>query len=118
MLTSLKSGSFFGRNSECTTRMRWEDGSIRCDHWTRDVGVVALEQSAQGFGITPYAAGQFTTFDLPACAEQTISGSNQFALTYNTKSMTDTRSERRTTMKLGQTGNNDRDSVEQAVTKI
>src|SRR5882724_1359715 len=48
---------------------------------------------AQGFGITPYAAGQFTTFDLPAYAEQAIVGSNQFALAYNSRSVTDTRSE-------------------------
>ena len=48
---------------------------------------------AQGFGITPYAAGQFTTFDLPAYAEQAIVGSNVFALAYTSKSVTDTRSE-------------------------
>jgi hypothetical protein len=29
-----------------------------------------------GIGITPYAAGQFTTFDLPGYAEQSIVGSN------------------------------------------
>src|SRR6202048_2514732 len=33
-------------------------------------------------GITPYAAGQFTTFDLPAYAEQALSGANTFALNY------------------------------------
>ena len=48
---------------------------------------------AQGFGLTPYAAGQFTTFDLPAYAEQAIVGSNQFALDYNSRSVTDARSE-------------------------
>ena len=46
-----------------------------------------------GVGITPYAAGQFTTFDLPAYAEQAIAGANTFALTYASKSVTDTRSE-------------------------
>jgi uncharacterized protein with beta-barrel porin domain len=46
-----------------------------------------------GVGITPYAAGQFTTFDLPAYAEQAIVGSNQFALAFASKSVTDTRSE-------------------------
>jgi uncharacterized protein with beta-barrel porin domain len=46
-----------------------------------------------GIGITPYAAGQFTTFDLPAYAEQAIAGSNIFALAYGAKSVTDTRSE-------------------------
>jgi uncharacterized protein with beta-barrel porin domain len=44
-------------------------------------------------GITPYAAGQFVTFDLPAYAEQAIAGANTFALTYASKSVTDTRSE-------------------------
>jgi len=44
-------------------------------------------------GLTPYAAGQFTTFDLPAYAEQAIIGSNTFALAYGSKSVTDTRSE-------------------------
>jgi uncharacterized protein with beta-barrel porin domain len=46
-----------------------------------------------GVGITPYAAGQFTTFDLPAYAEQAIVGANTFALAYGAKSVTDTRSE-------------------------
>jgi uncharacterized protein with beta-barrel porin domain len=46
-----------------------------------------------GLGITPYAAGQFTTFDLPAYAEQVLSGANTFALAYGSKSATDTRSE-------------------------
>jgi uncharacterized protein with beta-barrel porin domain len=46
-----------------------------------------------GVGITPYAAGQFTTFDLPAYAEQAIVGSNTFALAYGAKSVTDPRSE-------------------------
>ena len=46
-----------------------------------------------GIGITPYAAGQFTTFDLPAYAEQAVAGANTFALTYGAKSVTDTRSE-------------------------
>jgi uncharacterized protein with beta-barrel porin domain len=46
-----------------------------------------------GAGITPYAAGQFTTFDLPAYTEQAVSGANTFALAYASKSVTDTRSE-------------------------
>jgi autotransporter-associated beta strand protein len=46
-----------------------------------------------GVGITPYAAAQFTTFDLPAYAEQAIVGSNAFALTYNARDVTDVRSE-------------------------
>ncbi|HWG68184.1 MAG TPA: autotransporter domain-containing protein [Steroidobacteraceae bacterium] len=48
---------------------------------------------AGGVGITPYAAGQFTTFELPSYMEQAVVGSNQFALAYNSKSVTDTRSE-------------------------
>jgi T5SS/PEP-CTERM-associated repeat protein/autotransporter-associated beta strand protein len=46
-----------------------------------------------GIGLTPYAAGQFTTFDLPAYAEQAVTGVNTFALAYGSKSVTDTRSE-------------------------
>ncbi len=46
-----------------------------------------------GIGISPYAAGQFTTFDLPAYAEQAVVDSNAFALAYGAKSVTDTRSE-------------------------
>ncbi|WP_245321786.1 autotransporter outer membrane beta-barrel domain-containing protein [Bradyrhizobium sp. LTSPM299] len=46
-----------------------------------------------GVGITPYAAGQFTTFDLPGYAEQVVSGLPTFALGYAGKSVTDARSE-------------------------
>jgi uncharacterized protein with beta-barrel porin domain len=48
---------------------------------------------AGGIGLTPYAATQFTTFDLPAYAEQAVVGSNAFALAYNAKDVTDARSE-------------------------
>ena len=44
-------------------------------------------------GVTPYAAAQFTTFDLPGYAEQATVGSNAFALAYGAKDVTDTRSE-------------------------
>ncbi|MGX1322485.1 T5SS/PEP-CTERM-associated repeat protein [Bradyrhizobium sp. USDA 377] len=44
-------------------------------------------------GLTPYAAGQFTTFDLPAYAESAVSGANTFALAYSAKSVTASRSE-------------------------
>jgi outer membrane autotransporter protein len=44
-------------------------------------------------GVTPYAAAQLTTFDLPAYAEQALFGTNNFALAYGAKSVTDTRSE-------------------------
>ncbi|WP_349253166.1 autotransporter domain-containing protein [Bradyrhizobium sp. CIAT3101] len=46
-----------------------------------------------GIGITPYAAAQFTTFDLPAYAESVVSGTTNFALNYASKSVTDARSE-------------------------
>src|SRR6201999_1148107 len=46
-----------------------------------------------GVGITPYAAAQFPTFDLPAYAEQAVTGTNTFALDYGAKSVTDPRSE-------------------------
>jgi uncharacterized protein with beta-barrel porin domain len=44
-------------------------------------------------GLTPYAAGQFTTFDLPAYAEQAVAGANTFALAYGARSVTASRSE-------------------------
>ncbi|MET4625582.1 uncharacterized protein with beta-barrel porin domain [Bradyrhizobium sp. I1.8.5] len=46
-----------------------------------------------GVGLTPYAAVQFTTFDLPSYTEQAITGTSTFALSYAAKSVTDTRSE-------------------------
>jgi uncharacterized protein with beta-barrel porin domain len=46
-----------------------------------------------GIGITPYAAAQFTTFDLPAYAEHALIGTNNFALAYGAQSVTDPRSE-------------------------
>jgi autotransporter-associated beta strand protein len=46
-----------------------------------------------GVGLTPYAAGQFVTFDLPAYAEQAIAGASTFALSYAGKRVTDPRSE-------------------------
>jgi len=46
-----------------------------------------------GAGITPYAAGQFTGFDLPAYAEQVVLGANIFALSYAAKTVTASRSE-------------------------
>jgi uncharacterized protein with beta-barrel porin domain len=46
-----------------------------------------------GVGVTPYAAVQATTFDLPAYAEGVVSGAGTFALSYAAKSVTDPRSE-------------------------
>ena len=44
-------------------------------------------------GLTPYAASQFTTFDLPAYAEQAVVGTNTFALAYGARTVTVSRSE-------------------------
>jgi outer membrane autotransporter protein len=44
-------------------------------------------------GITPYAAAQFTTFDLPAYMERAVVGANTFALAYGARDVTDSRSE-------------------------
>ena len=44
-------------------------------------------------GVTPYAAAQVTAFDLPAYAEQALSGSAAFALAYGSRTVTDTRTE-------------------------
>jgi autotransporter-associated beta strand protein len=46
-----------------------------------------------GVGLAPYAAGQVVSFQLPAYAEQVISGTPGFALNYAAKDATDTRSE-------------------------
>jgi uncharacterized protein with beta-barrel porin domain len=46
-----------------------------------------------GLGVTPYAAAQFVTFDLPAYAERAIVGASTFALGYGSCEVTDTRSE-------------------------
>jgi autotransporter-associated beta strand protein len=52
-----------------------------------------VSPSTLGIGITPYAAAQFVAFDLPAYMEQVVSGTNNFALGYNAKDVTDARSE-------------------------
>jgi uncharacterized protein with beta-barrel porin domain len=44
-------------------------------------------------GITPYAAGQFTTYSLPAYAEQVLAGAGTFALNYVAKDVTASRTE-------------------------
>jgi outer membrane autotransporter protein len=44
-------------------------------------------------GLTPYAALQATTFHLPGYAEAAVSGSNQFALAFASRTSTDVRSE-------------------------
>ncbi|MDP8998392.1 MAG: autotransporter domain-containing protein, partial [Pseudomonadota bacterium] len=47
----------------------------------------------RGIGITPYAAGQFTSLDMPSYTEQVQAGANTFALSYGAQNVTDTRSE-------------------------
>jgi uncharacterized protein with beta-barrel porin domain len=44
-------------------------------------------------GITPYAAGQFTSWHLPAYAEQVLAGGGNFALNYAARDVTASRSE-------------------------
>ncbi len=44
-------------------------------------------------GVTPYAAGQFTTYSLPAYAEQVLAGAGTFALNYAAKDVTASRTE-------------------------
>jgi uncharacterized protein with beta-barrel porin domain len=44
-------------------------------------------------GVTPYAAGQFTSYDLPAYAEKVLSGAGTFALNYTAREVTASRSE-------------------------
>ncbi len=44
-------------------------------------------------GVTPYAAGQFTIYSLPAYAEQVLAGANTFALNYAARDVTASRSE-------------------------
>jgi uncharacterized protein with beta-barrel porin domain len=44
-------------------------------------------------GITPYAAAQVISFDLPAYAERSLAGGGLFALNYAAQTTTDTRSE-------------------------
>lgn len=46
-----------------------------------------------GIGVTPYAAGQFTIFDLPAYTEQAVVGTNTYALAYKSTSVTASRFE-------------------------
>ncbi|WP_299815512.1 autotransporter domain-containing protein [Tardiphaga sp.] len=46
-----------------------------------------------GIGLTPYAAGQVTAFDLPAYGETSASGAGGFALNYTAKTVTALRGE-------------------------
>ena len=58
-----------------------------------DGGYRLISPWIRGIGITPYAAGQFTSFDLPAYAESAVAGTSTFALSYASKSVTASRSE-------------------------
>jgi outer membrane autotransporter protein len=46
-----------------------------------------------GYGLTPYAAVQVQSVSTPGYAEAAIFGSNQFALAYQSRTTTDTRTE-------------------------
>jgi len=56
-------------------------------------GYRLLSPATLSIGITPYAAAQFVTLDLPAYAEAAIIGSNNFALAYGAQDATDARTE-------------------------
>jgi autotransporter-associated beta strand protein len=75
-----------------TDRLRAE---FNANAWSGRVesGYRVIAPWTGGLGVTPYAAGQFTRFDLPAYAETVVSGNDTFALAYTAKSVTDTRSE-------------------------
>ena len=49
--------------------------------------------ATQSIDLTPYAAGQFTSYRLPSYAEQVASGSGPFALAYDGKTATAARTE-------------------------
>ena len=53
----------------------------------------ALPWAGPSAGVTPYAAGQFTTYDAPAYGEQNSAGGGLFALNYQAASVTAARSE-------------------------
>jgi uncharacterized protein with beta-barrel porin domain len=69
--------------------------NFRANAWSGRVegGYRFVAPVAGGIGLTPYAAGQFTTFELPNYAETVVSGANTFALGYAAKSVTASRSE-------------------------
>jgi hypothetical protein len=57
-------------------------GSIAPASWTLTAGAVLFDRIMV---VTPYAAGHFTTYSLPAYAEQVLAGSGTFALNYAAK---------------------------------
>jgi uncharacterized protein with beta-barrel porin domain len=59
--------------------------------WGRLEGGYHIATSSMG--VTPYVAGQFNSYDLPAYAEQGSAGGNLFALSYAAKNATASRSE-------------------------
>ncbi|WP_424630555.1 autotransporter domain-containing protein [Bradyrhizobium sp. SYSU BS000235] len=58
-----------------------------------EVGHRFLQPWFGGLGVSPYAAVQVTAFELPAYAEQAVTGNNTFALAYGANTSTATRSE-------------------------
>ena len=59
----------------------------------RGASRAAIVSPRRGWAITPYAAGQFTAYSLPAYAEQVLSGASTFALNYAAKDVTASRTE-------------------------
>lgn len=68
---------------------------FRANAWSGRVegGYRLAVPSMKGFGLTPYAAAQFTSVALPAYAESAVSGAGTFALSYSGRNVTDSRSE-------------------------
>jgi uncharacterized protein with beta-barrel porin domain len=56
-------------------------------------GYRLVSPATSGIGITPYAAAQFVTFDLPSYAESVLSGRGTFAMAYRAENVTDARTE-------------------------
>ncbi|CCD96611.1 Outer membrane autotransporter (modular protein) [Bradyrhizobium sp. ORS 375] len=74
-----------------TDRLR---ASYQANAWTgRIEGGTRFVAPLGGIGVTPYAAAQVTSLRLPAYVEQATVGASTFALTYASKTVTDTRTE-------------------------
>ena len=83
----------------------WQDVStdrvVMADKLHAEFNANALSGRVEGgyrfatswMGVTPYAAGQVTTFVLPAYAESVVVGTSNFALGYGPQTVTDTRTE-------------------------
>lgn len=68
------------------------NGSYRANSWSGRLET-GYRFDAPWFGITPYVAGQFVTFDLPSYSENAYAGSDTYALNYSSQRETMGRSE-------------------------